>query len=376
MHLLAARDTTRSRAAESVVRVVSIPAGHPYVARVCAADGVALLADPPVPGAPAAQWWPPQALDPEWIADHADDADVLHVHFGTESFPPGHVAACIRAAHTAGWVVVATVHDLEHPQLPAGTHPAADDELLAGADAVITLTPGAAAAVRLRTPRHVEVIPHPSLLAPGDLTTSVTAEGSAEVRLGVHLKDLRPSVDGPGTVRALGGAVRTLRAAGIDAVGEVRLHHRVRDEAARAEVRAVCAVDPGLELIEHERLDDAGLARELGRLDACVLPYRYGTHSGWLELCWDLAVPVAAPRRGFFLEQHPDDGVAGFDPGDTASLVSALRALLADPASTRTGTAARAELRAERARERRRTDTVIADAHLALYRRLLDGRAA
>ena len=57
-------------------------------------------------------------------------------------------------------------------------------------------------------------------------------------------------------------------------------------------------------LIEHERLDDRELANTLARLDVCVLPYGHGTHSGWLELCWDLGVGVVAPAVGFYAEQH------------------------------------------------------------------------
>ncbi|WP_240555443.1 hypothetical protein [Plantibacter flavus] len=124
------------------IRVVSIPAAHPYVGRVSASPEIDVLDDPPVEGAPSGVWWPPVALDPSWIRDHAGDADLLHIHFGTESFPPGHVTACLEAAHEVGWSVVYTVHDLEHPQLEhQGAYGAQLDELVRGADALVTLTP-------------------------------------------------------------------------------------------------------------------------------------------------------------------------------------------------------------------------------------------
>ena len=36
-----------------------------------------------------------------------------------------------------------------------------------------------------------------------------------------------------------------------------------------------------------------------------VLPYRFGTHSGWLEACFDLGTAVIAPSCGFYKQQRP-----------------------------------------------------------------------
>lgn len=364
---------SRSRSAHREIVVVSVPAAHPYVRQVTATSGIRVLADVVADG-PAGRWWPPAALDPAWIAAHADSADLLHVHFGTESFAPGHLTACIRAAHDAGWPVVFTVHDLEHPQLGSQDAYAAQlDELVAGTDALITLTPGAAAAVRERWGRDAAVLPHPAILPAEAVVPSVRTTG--EVRVGTHLKDLRPNVDGPGTVRALAAAVERLRADGLTAVGEVRMHHRVRDERVRDEVRELCERSGTIALLEHERLSDAELLVALSRLDACMLPYRHGTHSGWLELCWDLAVPVAAPAVGCYGQQHRDGSVAVFAAGDGDALGAAVARLLHAPDSTRAATPERVAAIARRRDIRRRTDTAVAAAHESLYRRLLGSGA-
>ena len=360
--------------ARDVVTIASAPAGHPYVARISAANGISLLPDPPVPGAPAGVWWPPPVLDPAWIAANRSTAQVLHVHFGTESFAPGHLTAVIDAAHAAGWPVVYTAHDLEHPQLgDQAAYARQLDELILGADAVITLTEGAASAIRDRWDRGALVIPHPSVIAPDAATPPVRLFDG--IRIGVHLKDLRPNVDGPGTVRMLLDSAECLRRDGVPAVAEVRLHHRVRDEAAREEVRHLCAADEHATLVEHDRLTDAELAIALSRLDVYVLPYRHGTHSGWLEFCWDLGVPVAVPLVGYYAEQHPDGSVATFAPGSGADLSAALARLLSGSDVVRAGTAERADIVAARREARRRTDAAAAVAHAALYRRLLAGWA-
>jgi len=330
------------------IRVVSIPAAHPYVGRVSASPEIDVLDDPPVEGAPSGVWWPPVALDPSWIRDHAADADLLHIHFGTESFPPGHVTACLEAAHEVGWSVVYTVHDLEHPQLEyQGAYEAQLDELVRGADALITLTPGAAAGIREHWGRDAVVIPHPSLLS-DDVTVPLVLP-SAETRVGVHLKDLRPNVDAVGAVTTLIDAVERLRRRGADVVAEVRMHHAVRDPEAREAVRRLVGRSEAALLIEHERLDDLGLAIALSRLDVCLLPYRHGTHSGWLELCWDLGVSVAVPSGiGAYLEQHPDDTVSAYDLGDGASLERAVGELLEADGASRAGSAGRGATVADR----------------------------
>ena len=69
--------------------VQMVPSDHPYCRNVLPPDRPPLytvLPDPPVPGAPAGQWWPPRALDADWLRDHAPD--VLHVHFGFDSYAP------------------------------------------------------------------------------------------------------------------------------------------------------------------------------------------------------------------------------------------------------------------------------------------------
>ncbi|NQX13268.1 glycosyltransferase [Microbacteriaceae bacterium VKM Ac-2855] len=358
--------TTITPTSIATVRVLSVPAAHPYVRAVTADPRVTVLADPPVPGARDGQWWPPQALRTDWIAAHAGDADVLHIHFGTESFEPAELVAAVDAAHRNGWPVVYTVHDLENPQLSdQSTHRDLLDALVPRADAVLTLTPGAATEIRQRWYREATVLPHPHLL--GDDIVLVDPAPHETAVIGLELKDLRPNIDAVAATHAVLDAVGELSASGIPARADVRMHRSVRDPETREAVRRLVAGTGG-ELIEHDRFDDTTLARSLSALDAVVLPYAYGTHSGWLELCWDLGVPVAVPRRGYYAQQHDDSSVATFDEG---SLTSALAGLLRGP---RAGTAERALLRASRHGERRAVDPRTAQSHADLYARLLAER--
>ncbi len=305
--------------------------------------------------------------DAAWVSANADRFDLMHLHFGTESFPIGHLRSLVQALRALQRPLVYTVHDLENPQLvDQAPHREHLDVLIRAADALITLTPGAAATIEDRWGRPADVIPHPHVL-PLDAPAPAGTPSQAYV-LGVHLRDLRPGTDAVRAAETLLDAVDRLRALGIAATGRVHVNERVRDEAARDRVTALIAGHPGAELRRTERLDDEALAQSIADLDVAVLPYRTGTHSGWAELCWDLGVPVAGPPVGYAREQHPDD-FALFAAGDGAALAGGVRRLLA--AGARPGSAARLARLAERRGQRIAQASAITAAHSGVYERVL-----
>jgi hypothetical protein len=352
--------------------VVSIPAQHPYIRSVTASAGITVLPDPRPLGAAAGVWWPPVALDPQWIREHASTADLLHIHFGTESFSAEHLAECIAAAREVGWPVVFTVHDLEHPQLSdqAG-YRAQLDVLIPAADALLTLTEGAAAEIQDRWRRTALVVPHPAVVPTAELPAEFPV--TPVVRVGMHLKDLRSNIDAVAMAGALCDAIDRLGADGLNVTAELRLHRTVRDDGAREAIRSLARRGERVTLVEHERLDDAELYRVLGGLDVCVLPYQHGTHSGWLEMCWDLGTAVVAPRIGFYAEQHRDGSVVSFETEELGTaLAAALRAAIDSPLSTRPGSTDRV-LEVSRRRTLRGSQLeALARAHLDLYGELID----
>jgi beta-1,4-mannosyltransferase len=57
-----------------------------------------------------------------------------------------------------------------------------------------------------------------------------------------------------------------------------------------------------------------------------VLPYRFGTHSGWLEACADLGTAVVAPSCGLYADQGPVETYQHDESSyDAGSLDDALR---------------------------------------------------
>jgi beta-1,4-mannosyltransferase len=344
------------------VRVLHVPADHGYVAHLTDArvPGVALVEPPGVGGG---GWRPSPALDPAWIAAHAGDFDVLHVHFGFEGRTPGRLRELAGALRDAGRALVLTVHDLENPHLPEQDRYAQLlDVLVPAADAVVTLTPGAAAEVRQRWSRPAAVVPHPHV-APLDEIGLPRPHRPHHV-VGLHLKSLRANLVARPVLRSLVEAVGRLPEVElrVDVHAEALDPAFPRHDADLVRDLRAAAADGALDLQVHDRFDDAGLLAYLRGLDASVLGYGHGTHSGWLELCHDLGVPVVAGRVGFLSQQQ---ALVEVDLHDPAALADGLaRAMARGPgtAATRDG------------RLGQRLD--IAVAHQDLYRRVVAGAGA
>lgn len=361
--------TTPATTARPVV-VASVPRSHVYVRHldpVTPTGEVVRLADPD-PGDPrrpaGAQWWPPVMLDPAWA--ETTDADLVHLQFGFDARSPEDLAAWTQVLRRRGIPFVYTVHDLRNPHHEDRTlHDAQLDVLVPAADALVTLTPGAADEIRRRWGREALVLPHPHVVE-GDTVARLRAEREQRdpepFRVGVHVKSLRA---GMAPHRVLPVLVETVgRLPG--AVLQVNGHHDVltpggaRFDADLSGYLHEQAEAGPVDLRVHDFLPDDELWRYLASLDLSVLPYRFGTHSGWLEACRDLGTTVLAPTCGYLREQGPTLTYEHEEEHfDAASLSAAVEQAYAE----------RPQLGAswdERMRQRQQ----VADAHLRLYRGL------
>lgn len=297
------------------VRVASAPHGHVYVRHLSdpdTEDHVHRLPDPtPERSVPGAPWWPLVMLDPEWITRHAGDFDLFHLHFGFDALSQADLRGVVDTVHAQNKPFVYTVHDLRNPHhTDAARHDAALDVLIPAADQLITLTPGAAHEIERRWGRRATVIPHPHVVPPEHLDRPRPTRGTPTV--GIHLKSMRLNMDPLPVVRVLleemrGRDMNLLIDVHTDVVTQGMEHYdrevtELLDEAReREDVRVQV----------HDFYSDEQLWDYLAGLDLSVLAYRFGTHSGWLEACYDLGTRVLAPSVGFYHQQHP--GVLSFD---------------------------------------------------------------
>jgi len=348
------------------VAVLSVPSDHVYVRHLAPLPGeddgprrVVRLEDPEDP------WWPPPALEPAWLEARTDDFDIFHVHFGFDARSLVDLADVVDVLRSAGKPLVQTVHDLRNPHhTTRALHDAHLDVLVPAADVLITLTPGAAAEVAERWGCTALVLPHPHVVELDELRRrQARPVGNRNLfTVGLHLKSLRPCMSGVPVLDALLDATDALDGTRL----RVDVHRDVVDPSgARHDPELVPALhrarDRGAQVEVHDYFDDDALWDYLEGLDASVLPYRYGTHSGWLEACRDLGTAVIAPDCGYYAEQGPVHSFHLQESGlDAASLVEAVRRAQAagrpDPVPI--------QLREEQRRQ-------VANAHATIYADLL-----
>ncbi|MFC6006698.1 glycosyltransferase [Angustibacter luteus] len=337
-----------------------MPSGHVYVRHLsppaAPTGSLVRLPDPSNP------WWPPVALDAGWIRAHADTFDLMHVHFGFDALAPAELAAIVAALREAGKPLVLTVHDLRNPHHP--TRHLHDEQLgvlVPAADALLTLTEGAAREIQSRWGRRALVVPHPHVLDLAEMGRRERSRSDApptggDFLVGVHLKSMRACMSGVPVVNALLHVVDTQPGVRL----RVDAHRDIVEPAgARYQPQLAATLEraagSGADVRVHDYFSDSELWDYLSDLDLSVLPYRFGTHSGWLEACRDLGTAVAAPRCGYYADQG---AIVSFDLDEHALDVTSLAQAVAaarsagppEPLSVAFRTEQRADIAATHAR--------------------------
>ncbi len=352
------------------VRIASVPHNQVYIRHLedfgsTATPLVYRLPDPaPEGGVRSAEsgWWPPAMLSAQWVDANHDSFDLMHIHFGFDAIDPTQMRELIAQLRHHAKPLVYTVHDLINPHQPdPGAHRDLLDVLIPHADKLITLTAGAAREIKERWGADAQVLPHPHVVDFDSMerirarreTSLQVSTSKAAPKIGVHLKWLRPNMD-PRILDPLAAIVAQM----LGAVLQVNIHAQVLDPAS-AEYRGDLAeklhagvADGQWELHAHEYFSEQELFAYLASMDINVLPYRFGTHSGWLEAALDVGTRVAAPDCGYYADQDPS--VAMFRLGaqgpDEESLKDAIQTLLAQPGLAGMDASGRQEQRRELAR--------------------------
>jgi hypothetical protein len=251
-------------------------------------------------------WWPPLMLEPGWVTDHHASFDVFHVHFGFDAIAPAALAAVMHELKVHDKPLVYTVHDLRNPHHPEPeAHGEQQDVLVAAAQALVTLTPGAAQAISKRWDRTAVVLPHPHVLSSARIEHPRAVDQPFVVAM--HAKSIRANMDPLTVLDALVPIVAELP----DAILRIDVHDEIFENGNHWYAPKMGAVlqtysdHSHVEMRVHPYFSDDELWDYLSSVSVSVLPYRFGTHSGWLEACFDLGTAVIAPNCGFYHEQRP-----------------------------------------------------------------------
>ena len=371
-----------SQITSNIIRVASVPSDQIYIRHLESCTGqprpqILRLPDPvPARGPRSEQspWWPPVMLSAQWVRDHHDSFDLMHVHFGFDALDPQQLRETLAELRRWGKPLVYTVHDLINPHQPdSAAHLALLDVLITGANELITLTDGAAAAISAQWGRQAHVLPHPHVL---DFDVMERIRQSRQKqraqdpqrlrRVGVHLKGLRANIS-PAILEPLARIVAEIP----NAVLQVNIHRQVLDPDSgeyREELARELAhgqLQGKWELVSHEYFSHDELCEYFASLDVNVLPYRFGTHSGWLEAALDAGTAVVVPLCGQYAGQHPSLAAYRWnaDRVEEESLRAAVRRQLAMDFIPGMG-----------ATERQEQREALAEAHQRIYATLLGRR--
>ena len=249
------------------MNIAHIPGSHPYV-RAIDPSGVRRCDD-----------WDVSEMEKLGV-------DLVHVHFGFERFAIDELEQWIRVVERHGIHMVHTVHDIDNPHLvDQRSHHERTRLLVERADDVITLTSAAATAIFTRWNRKVSVIAHPPL---GRHQTIAAARTRRPL---MWLGTMRPNIDR----EIVESIVRT-----PDASIDVAIRSEgweVADEVLRRALSAAASAGR-IALSIIERPSDTELDSRIAAAGVLILPYRWGTHSGLVELAACLGVPTATTPTG------------------------------------------------------------------------------
>jgi hypothetical protein len=305
-------------------RVASIPPSHPYVSAVWPQWLRPALPDR------SNQWAPDPLFSPGYLRRYAPGLDAIHLHFGFDHLTPAQLQDFLAELARRKIPLLYTLHDLRNPHHDSTHRHRQQLRLLMGAAAeVITLTDAAAGACEQQYGRRPRVVPHPTVLPGPWPSPDRDPATDGERTVVVALKALRRNVIGPADL--VEQVVRGAAPSGARTT--VLLHPGARGHRDAGRLRQMH--DQGLiELDIRPYLPEPELLGLMARAWAWVLPYRFGTHSGWVELGRDLGTWVIAPDCGFYAAQNP--GILTYHNTeatglDAKSLRSAVHAAVTQP---------------------------------------------
>jgi hypothetical protein len=244
----------------------------------------------------------------DWLCAREDLRffDVLHIHF-FEFTPAATLQRALDKCLTCGRRIILTVHETA-PMFPRN-RPAYQEGLATictAAHRVLTLTRGGASALLTLLPfveRRLVVIPHGFVLHPDSPAWGRAGSGGERVEYALY-GAFRPNRD---TYTLLLNWYFGL------------LHHRARLNILSRAIAPPDVRDPALHIPaimeflqrDRERIRvvmaphpaDVQVVDFLSRCDVLLMPYTWGSHSGQLELAFDLSLLPVISDVGFYDEQ-------------------------------------------------------------------------
>lgn len=275
--------------------------------------------------------------------DALEGIDVVHLHFCYDYLAPSSAGDVVRHLTATDVPLVVTVHDIVYPESQdTEPHRIHTGTLVEAADRVLTLTESAAYEIWVRWGVETVVVPHPPLLTTEEITAAGRRadnewQGDSPGVVGVLLERLEQTIEGPEFLAEIHAVAQARSGLHLRLIAESTSWDEACGENGVHPVQAAAeaaGVWETVSVVRYEAPDWTLIHGEISALDALVLPYRFGTHSSWLELCRDLGIEPVFPMLGCLREQwfgrQDPESVSGvvYDRRDLTTLAPAVRAAL------------------------------------------------
>lgn len=281
------------------LRVVHLPARTPYVRKIVSAEFSILN------GTNSEHGIVPEAVSAQWLLDRRplDWLDVLHLHH-IEFDDFSTLARLLAACQDSGVKIVYTAHDIAPMYCPADDFQARMELVASSGASWVGLTAASVETLqdRLSGLGQVTVIPHGFVVQPDELAGKSREGGPPAAAEYLLYGALRPNRDHLATVANWSLSV-------TDQAARLNLLMRALSPAdfKRHDVPALLAIiksDPRINASMRAYPTDDEVVNAGLRADALLLPYLFGSHSGQLELAFDLNLLPVCSSVGYLKDQY------------------------------------------------------------------------
>lgn len=289
------------------LRVVHMPARTPYVRKI-SSDAYSILN-----GANTGHGVVPAAVTAGWLLDRRplDWLDVLHLHH-IEFDDFATLQRLLTACADSAVKVVYTAHDLTPMYCTPDDFTTRMDLIIRCGASWIGLTAASVETLQDQFPElpPVSVIPHGYVVSPDELEGRTRASNLPTAPQYLLYGALRPNRDHLSTI-----ANWSLSVTDADAQLNLLLRALSPADFNRHDVPALLAIiksDPRIKASMRAYPSDAEVVAAGLNADALLLPYLYGSHSGQLELAFDLNLLPVCSSVGYLKNQyHVHKGLVG-----------------------------------------------------------------
>jgi|GEM_PF-1697530 len=357
----------------NALRVLHVPGRTPY-ARKIRSERFRIVNETVTPQGLAV----PRDASLQWLLAHRPwhEFDVLHIHH-VEFESPETLALALRETRKAGKRVVYTAHDVAPVFGDPAAHLARHEILAGNGVPFVALTEASGRDLRAALGGSLDLttIPHGFVIRP-ERASRYRAAGRSTTRTPTRFivyGSARQNRDIESVLHCWRFA-RRLRDTTLHLLLRAPSRAGLAAEGAAWQAIREHAADPRLLVDVLPFPTDDEVAEAVAAAHCLVLPYRWASHSGQMELGFDLGVRVAASRTGYLADQagmHAGlvDEPTWFDWDDGAEFAYGERLLAAmeqahDVVQRNGGTAGRAAFAGARREEHDRV--------LASYQRLYE----